>query len=133
MVDCLKDMCIPKLRKVGFKGSFPHFYRVVGSHVDLVNFQFYSGGGSFCINLGFADPPRQNVYFQSETEPRKLRVAQTRERLRLGSIGGKDSWFSFGSAEDSRQPVRWIGMKVVELFESQAEQWWADMRQRNES
>jgi hypothetical protein len=33
-------------RTLGFKGSFPHLYRQIGGHVDLLNFQFYSAGSA---------------------------------------------------------------------------------------
>jgi hypothetical protein len=61
-----------------------------------VNFQFFSAGGSFCVNLGYADPHRKNVSFRPDTEIAKLRVNQTRGSVRLGATEGGDRWFSLG-------------------------------------
>ena len=81
----LKRNVIPALREVGFKGSMPHFYRINNdNHVDLLTFQFATGGGSFVVEIGFADPKRNNVYFKKETPPNKLRVSQTKARQRIG-------------------------------------------------
>ncbi len=97
MEEQLKKHCVSLLRKQGFKGSFPDLYREVDGFVSLINFQFFSSGGSFCVNISYADRGRENIYFRKETEPKKLKVSQTRVHARLGSenlVG--DKWFSFG-------------------------------------
>jgi uncharacterized protein DUF4304 len=133
----LKEQCVPTLRGAGFKGSFPDFYRDVEGFVALVNFQFYSSGGSFCVNLSYADPKRTNVSFRPETATRELRVSQTRERCRLGGAQG-DRWFSFGatSAGEFRgQPVDPSELvRVINgLLASEAESWWQSKRVRQQS
>ena len=95
MERALKEQCVPELRRVGFKGSFPNLYRDTDGFVALVNFQFYSSGGSFSVNLSYADPNRSNISFRPETLARDLTVSQARERRRLGAVQG-DRWFSFG-------------------------------------
>ena len=67
----LKKQIVPTLRGMGFKGSFPNFYRDIADFVGLINFQFFYSGGSFCINLSYAEPIRDNVYYQKHTEPKK--------------------------------------------------------------
>ncbi len=130
LVAALKSDCIPALREVGFKGSFPDFYRVSGDFVALVNLQFFSSGGSFCVNLSYADPAMENVYFRPETEPRKLKVSQTTVRRRLGAIKeNTDKWFSFGTTSygeyrDEPIPLKRITATLNELFMSDAEDWW---------
>jgi len=97
MEEQLKQDCVPLLLKQGFKGTFPNFYRDVDGFVSLINFQFYSASGSFCVNLSYADRARENIYFRKETEPKKLTVSQARVHVRLGAenlVG--DKWFSFG-------------------------------------
>lgn len=47
MDNALKQGCVPLLRELGFKGSLPNLYRNVEGFVSLVNFQFFSSGGSF--------------------------------------------------------------------------------------
>src|SRR5262245_66265686 len=92
MERALKEQCVPVLRRAGFKGSFPDFYRDTEGFVALVNFQFYSSGGSFCVNLSYADPQRSNISFRPETPVRELKVSQARERQRLGAPQG-DRWY----------------------------------------
>lgn len=130
IVAALREDCVPVLRKAGFKGSFPNFYRVRDDFVALVNFQFFSSGGSFCVNLSYADPARKNVYFRPETEPKNLQVGQTNERRRLGATADNcDRWFSFGKTsygEFRGDPIpleRLTGM-LNQLFQSDAEDWW---------
>ena len=74
----LKSSSVAFLRKKGFKGSFPNFYRDTCGFIALVNFQFFSSGGSFCVNLSYAGPNGENVYFKPDTPARKLSVSQTR-------------------------------------------------------
>ncbi|WP_039966340.1 DUF4304 domain-containing protein [Roseobacter sp. MED193] len=129
METALKAGCIPALRNQGFKGTFPNFYREHENFVALVNFQFFSSGGSFCINLGYADPERRNVSFEPEAEPRALRVTATRERSRLGSGGEGDNWFSYGKTSygefrGSTSEVNEIAEQCAKLFISEAEGWW---------
>ena len=126
----IKNEVVSFLRENGFKGSFPDFYRERNEFVRLINFQFFSSGGSFCVTLSYADPPRNNVSFRPETESKKLRVSQTKERLRLGSNGpGSDHWFSFGETsygESRGQPIpaQEISRQLKMLLSSQAEKWW---------
>ncbi|MBX9906561.1 DUF4304 domain-containing protein [Patescibacteria group bacterium] len=55
MRDSLKTKFVPFLRKIGFKGSMPHFRRHRGDFVDLVSFQFnHREGGSFAVEIGRA-------------------------------------------------------------------------------
>ncbi|MFM7444734.1 MAG: DUF4304 domain-containing protein [Tabrizicola sp.] len=130
METALKQTCVPVLREMGFKGSFPNFCRETGGFVALVNFQFYSAGDSFCVNLGYADPERRNVYHQPETPPGKLQVSQTSDRVRLGEKPGGDNWFSFGPTtygEVRGEPmtVEAIVTQCTDLLRSEAEGWWA--------
>ena len=125
----LKRNVVPALRATGFKGSMPHFRRIHDDdHVDLLTFQFASAGGSFVVEIGFADPQRNNLHFKKETPPNKLRVSQTNVRHRLGAADGvSDFWFAH---IDSRitgitgNPVT-LADKVLLLLDSDAEPWWA--------
>ena len=139
MVVELKRRCVPVLRRLGFKGSFPHLYRVRDAHVDLLNFQFYSAGGSFCINLSYADPKRANIYIYKDTEPKKLRVNQATVRHRLGAVhAGADNWFSYGETsygENRGKPVppTELCLTINQLLETCAESWWNTRKIENES
>ncbi len=128
----LKSQVVPTLRELGFKGSFPNLYRDVNNFVSLINFQFFSSGGSFCINLSYADPGRENIYHKKDTEAKKLKVMQAREQVRLGAsnlIG--DHWFSFGKTSYNEYrgepiPLEQLTSEINQLISSQAEQWWSN-------
>lgn len=130
MEEQLKKHCIPLLRKLGFKGSFPHFYRDTDGFVSLINFQFSRSGGSFCVNLSYADKARQNVYFRKETETKKLNVYQTTVRVRLGSGNHfGDKWFSFGKTSYGEfrgrpSPPSEIVDQINRLIVAVAVPWW---------
>ncbi len=132
MNNALKEIVVPVLRKIGFKGTFPHFYRERNQHVDLLSFQFNLNGGSFVAELSFAEPSRKNVYIYKETSANKLRVSQTSKRLRLGALDSDtDNWFSFDSVGilKRRPKYREIASQVVRLVELQAISWWDENRQ----
>ncbi|MBD3662829.1 DUF4304 domain-containing protein [Sulfitobacter aestuariivivens] len=126
----LKKHCIPTLRAQGFRGAYPHLYRSDDSFVALITFQFFSSGGSFCINLGYADPARKNVTFKPETAVPKLRVNATRDQRRLGQpSGGGDHWFSYGLTSygvfrGTPEPPEDIAEKCADLIMSEGEAWW---------
>ena len=128
----LKEEVVPVLRNNEFKGTFPHFYRETGLHVDLLTFQFRSGGGSFVVEISYADPSLKNVYIEQETPPNKLRVSQTTDRLRLGSDGEKkDHWFDFESGNiitRKSRPGR-LARTVIKLIQEQAIPWWDKKRE----
>ncbi len=151
MTKALKDHCIPDLRKMGFKGSFPNFYRDTDGFVSLVNFQFNTLGEKFCINLGFVDPERRNLASHcKDVEPKKLRVSMTggliengnalSGRWRVGSqpLGDglfSDSWFSFApgqfGGDRSLQIIdpNQLAQHCAGLIEQEAEIWWEGRRE----
>jgi hypothetical protein len=129
MNDALKAEVVPALRKWGFKGTFPHFHREVDQHVDLLSFQFRLAGGSFVVELSYAEPGRENVYIDKEAPASKLRASQTSKRLRLGAEGpGSDSWFSFEPVGffKRRPDYKGICSEVVAMLERQAIPWWSE-------
>ena len=135
----LKKHSVPFLKECGFKGSFPNLYRETEGFVSLINFQFFSSGGSFCINLSYAGSNRENVYFEKETEVKKLKVSQTSEQVRLGSVNLKgDNWFSFGKTsygEFRGKPIppQELTERINSLIENQAEPWWASKYEQTKS
>jgi len=135
----LRSHCVPFLRELGFKGSFPDMYRNTDGFVSLINFQFFSTGGSFCINLSYAEPSRKNIYFRKDIELKKLRVSQTTEHVRLGSDNLKrDHWFSFGltsygELRGEPMPPRELTRRINDLIKNQAEPWWASKYKQSQS
>ena len=128
MIAEIKREVIPALRSLGFKGSVPHLHRVSEQgHVDLITFQFASAGGSFVIEIGFADLERNNVYIHKDTPPHKLRISQTTVRRRVGAEDDKsDYWFAF----EGKRPFGITGTPQTlaaaarDLIKSQAVPWW---------
>jgi hypothetical protein len=123
----LKQITVSYLREIGFKGSFPNFYRDENGFVSLINFQFYSAGGSFCVNVSYADPDRRNIYIYEDYEPKKLRVSQTREHIRL-KTAPDDDWFVYGETNYgvTRGTVKApddIATTIIKLLEQQAVVW----------
>lgn len=51
MIDSLKRIFIPEIRKLGFKGSFPHFRKTENVITNLLTFQFDRNGGGFVIEI----------------------------------------------------------------------------------
>ena len=132
--EALKSIVVPDLRVRGFKGSYPHFFRDRGGHIDLITFQFRSIGGSFVCEISFADQERSNVAIYKDTEPKKLRANQTRIRLRLGAApdrGVNDHWFCVDDAGTSSTDLATrTAHEVLALLESQAEPWWIEQQTR---
>lgn len=124
----IKREVMPSLRELGFKGSLPYLYRVSDdNHIDLVTFQFASVGGSFVIEIGFADPKRENVYIYKDTPPKKLRISQTTVRRRLGAEDGtSDYWFAYEGERPSgiTGDPRTLAATARDLIQSQAVPWW---------
>lgn len=123
----LNDSVVPVLREMGFKGSLPHFRRERDEHIDLLTVQYNKYGGSFLVEISFADPARENVYLYRDTPANKLRVAQTRERFRLGA--DHENWgvwlaFSGRPASGITGSPSQLADVVVGYIRSQASAWW---------
>ena len=102
--------------------------------MDLIAFQFNRHGGSFVVELAYADPRRTNLLFDRTTPVKKLRPSRTRERLRLGADDEHgDCWFSY----EGPPPLSYVqgtpealAAQVHELLWSQGSAWWDAQRER---
>ena len=118
----LKRLVVPEFRRLGFKGSYPHFHRDRDGHLDLATVQFYSAGGKFVIELSYADRARKNVYIYKETPTSKLRVSQTTNRVRLGStVPHNDHWFT---CTEAGPELTALCASVSVLLSTQGTEWW---------
>lgn len=96
MKKALNEQVIPLLRKVGFKGSYPHFRRIVDDKVDLVSFMSPGiFGGGFCVGasiifLNAEKSEDTNLFYPEDTTPvQKMVWAHGRIRCSLpGMFGG---------------------------------------------
>jgi Domain of unknown function (DUF4304) len=118
----LKRDVLPVLRSKGFKGTFPRLRRHAESGIDLLTFQFDSGG--FIIEI--ARSPREGVvtHWGKIVPATKLTawdVHPTR-RNRITATAGKgtDGWFRFDAS-----PIDRIVALVIEKLS--ADDLWNDL------
>lgn len=129
MARALKEITIPFLQDNGFKGNYPNFYRDRNNHIDLLRFQFNKWGGSFVVEISYADRSRNNLTTAKDTEIPNISVTQTRERLRLGaSQDDKDYWFKFNNRNIFFWRDKYVSTarKVNQYISNQALPWWQD-------
>lgn len=96
MKKALNEQVIPLLRKVGFKGSYPHFRRITEEKVDLVSFMspgIFGGGFEVGASVVFPKavrPKDTNLFYRGDpTPPQKMVWAHGRIRCGLpGMFGG---------------------------------------------
>ena len=131
MVESLKTNAVPKLRDLGFQGSYPHFRRPLATRTDLITFQFDKYGGGFVVEISKA-PPGDFTTSWGEIIPIKKLTASylpPDERLRLGSKGvNSDYWFRYDRSPLFRKKPTFeeLAKEVCDLIEVQAEPWWND-------
>ncbi len=98
MDQALKRLVIPELRRLGFKGSFPHFRRI-SDHVDLLTFQFDKWGGGFVVEVTRGEVGGFTTYWGKHIPANKLKAwdldLKHRDRLQPREGGGTDSWFRY--------------------------------------
>lgn len=140
MERALKAIVVPRLRALGFKGSMPHFRRIVGAKADLLTFQFNLSGGSFVAEMAVCSEADVAAHWRPELSLKTVTAHDLKHRRRLGSSAqGSDHWFVYGKKnyELGHQHVQpashyeQVATKVSQLLDSQAQQWWA-ARQSNE-
>jgi hypothetical protein len=119
MIVELKQIVVPVLRELRFKGSFPHFRREVAGRVDLLTFQFSSAGGRFVVEIGkFA----ASGYVMGDRilAANQVKISHLSRRLRLGAKNESvDHWFDYESEDRSH-----VATAIESLIRGQAEQWW---------
>lgn len=96
MIQALKQLVIPELRNLGFKGSFPHFRRVHDSAADLLVVQFNKYGGSFTIEIATLSEQEASSHWKADLSLSTATVYDAKRRARLNSRA-PDKWFSFGA------------------------------------
>lgn len=134
MSSAFKSVLVPDLRKRGFKGSLPHFYRSLPSRTDYLSIQFHSAGGSFVVEAGKCGPNGIEDGVGKDLPLSKINTTYLGDRIRLGSdpdAGVFDHWFVFGprNYDPPQEPhatshYESIASDVVGLVGTQAEKWW---------
>lgn len=134
MTSAIKAILVPELRRLGFKGSLPHFYRAGPARADFLTVQFHSAGGSLVVEIAKCGPNGIESGHWKDLPVSKLNVQYFADRLRLGcdpAAGTLDHWFEFGPRNydppQALQPVshyEGIATQIAQLLHSQAEDWW---------
>jgi hypothetical protein len=130
MLNALKELTVPTLRNLGFKGSMPHFFRERSNHIDLLTFQFSQWGGRLVAEASFTDKDRNNLHPRFKSTPTsKLRVAATGEHHRIGrELLKVDPWFIYDQpipqyGEVAHSP-RDIANTLSALIVKEGVAWW---------
>ena len=98
MIAALKEIVVPTLRDMGFRGSFPHFRRQRDEQIDILAFQFSQWGGSFVVEIAHCPAAGYTLHTGETIAPDKARVHLQHYRSRL------EAWSSAAS-EQSRPLV----------------------------
>src|ERR1044071_8731343 len=98
MISALKEQVVPKLKGLGFRGSFPHFRRRTDRSTDLLTFQFDKWGGGFCVEIGMCSASGFLTAWGEQIDPNKVRAIDVTNRFRLGAgDANSDYWFRYDS------------------------------------
>ena len=129
----LKAVTVPRLRKLGFTGSFPHLRRVRGDCVDLVVFQFNKYAGSFVVEIAFLTAEEAKSHWSGARKLAGATVYDAKKRYRLGAAQGHDHWVVFGKQNDEpnhevvEPPYVYerIASHAADLIEGEGTSWWS--------
>jgi hypothetical protein len=128
MKNALKKTIVPRLRELGFSGSFPHLRRCRPDRIDLLTFQFDRHGGGFVLEIGQCPPNGFKTFWGKQIVPDEVTVwdLSTKERARLKPRNGSgtDSWFRYDDTASESELVR-VAESVLPFVE-QAERMFDD-------
>ena len=126
MLASLRQIVVPVLRDMGFRGSFPHFRRAGDRQIDLLTFQFSRWGGSFVVEMAFCTPEGFTTHYGKHIPAEKVRAHDIHptQRLRLGSHppAEADHWFSFEPeragiyADAAREVLPWLHGQAEQFY-----------------
>jgi hypothetical protein len=120
MIAELKQIVMPELRSLGFKGTFPHFRRTTDDQVELLTFQFSMGGGQFVVEIGKFPSTGYELYGKL-IPAAEVKMSHLLRRLRLGaSDEATDHWFHFeeGNCDE-------VAASIIPYVRNQAVNWWS--------
>jgi hypothetical protein len=84
MDSALKSGAVMLLRELGFKGTYPHFRRILAERVDTIGFQFSQWGPQLYVELGVADPDGRTLLDGTRLPPETLKYYECPARKRIG-------------------------------------------------
>lgn len=101
MDTAIKQIVVPQLRALGFKGSLPDFHRPRGDAVDLLTFQFRRDRAAFVVELGRVAAGGFDFHGK-HIAAAKAKSRYLKERHRLGAefrVNYGDHWFAFADCD----------------------------------
>jgi hypothetical protein len=116
----LKEIVVPVLRSMGFKGSLPHYRRITADKIDLLTFQFNKYGGSFIIEIASCSPTGITHYWGKHVPPNKVTAYDTIDRIRLQPSNDTYDygWFRFENLDCNS-----VALSVVPYIHKAEELW----------
>jgi hypothetical protein len=122
----LKDIFVPALRVLGFKGSLPHFRRILAERVDILTVQFDRYGGGFVVEISRCSPEGITTPWGEYIPANKVTAhyLNSDNRHRLGSPNPDTDgrWFRF---DDGTPPA--LVAKALLSYLDEAENWWTSV------
>jgi hypothetical protein len=96
----LSRRVIPELRRLEFKGTFPHFRRVSNGKLNLFTFQFDKYGGGFIIEIANCNLEGYTTSWGREIKPNKITVYDLPKRKRIyanvkSDDTSTDNWYRY--------------------------------------
>jgi hypothetical protein len=131
----LKDAITQHLRPKGFTGSLPHLRRRSDGQVCLISVQFFSGGGSFAVEVAECGPDGFTTSWGKHKHPHKVTaqdIPAPRTRVGSGHFPEGDHWFVFGPRNYEpgagklrpQEDYEALAAEVLRFVELQAEPFW---------
>ena len=126
MNSSLAEIVIPQLCKIGFKGSFPHFRRILAEEIHLITFQFDRQGGGFIIKITKAKNEPFKTYWGKIITQKKLTTHDLNNRVRIHPKGilensTPENWFRYDKFNlfiDIYAKISKDVLKQIELIEN---------------
>ena len=117
----LRRHLVPALRARGFRGSLPHFRRVLANRIDLLTVQFDKWGGGFIVEISHCGPQGVTTHWGKQIPPAKVTAHDLNHRHRLGApAAGEDGrWFRY----DDGTTAEAAALAATAML-NEADQWW---------
>jgi hypothetical protein len=119
LVRQFRDVVLPSLRSIGFRGSPPNLYRVRENVVDVVMLQVDRYGGGFAVNLGtmpLSDGDAAAVRLRSIP-------FEDRARLTRDPEGLQDRWYRYDGPTGTPEDQQDAALREVAALTGAADEW----------
>jgi len=115
MDNALKEQFVPKLKQVGFKGSYPQFRRFNNKSIDIIGIQFSQWGAQFYLEIAKAPSDGITLLDGKHFAPKTVKHYHTGNRFRIGDLP-----FDYDNEDINK-----IAQKAIDSL-VEGENWWID-------